>query len=137
MRDADMTTFHSVSKLPQAARYRVLVNGFADGRLFPTLDQAVDSVPTDGVKSLSFEIYDTIERQFVWSRPKQRDSRSPRGPFSIRANGHPLGLSFVSLDEAGDFISARPPGSQFAVFQHETCVFMAHFSRRLNLVEAL
>ena len=132
-----MTPFHSVAKLPPGSRYRVLVNGFADGRLFPTLDQAVDSVPTDGVGSLSFEIYDTIERQFVWTRPKQRDGRSPRGPFSIRLNGHPIGLSFVSLDEAGDFISARPPGREFAVFHHEICVFMAHFSRRPNLVEAL
>ena len=132
-----MTTFHSVSKLPLASRYRVLVNGFADGRLFPTLDQAVDSVPTAGLESLSFEIYDTIERQFVWNRPKQRDSRSPRGPFSIRVNGHTLGLSFVSLEEARDFISARPPGREFAVFHHETRVLMAPFPRRLNLVEAL
>ena len=119
------------------SRYRVLVNGFADGRLFPTLHQAVNSVPGKGVEGLSFEIYDTIERQVVWTRPKQSDSHSPPGPFSIWVNGHPIGLSFASLDEAADFISVRPPGREFAVFQNEICVFMAHFSLRLNLLEAL
>jgi hypothetical protein len=132
-----MTTFHSVSKLPATSRYRVLVNGFADGRSFPTLDRAVDSIAANGVEDLSFEIYDTIERQFVWTRPKQRDNRSPRGPFSIRVNGHSLGLSFASLDEAADFLSAHPPERQFAVFHDENCVFTAHFSHRPTLLEAL
>jgi hypothetical protein len=132
-----MTNFLSESRRPLAPRFRVLVNGFADGEPFPTLQQAVNSVPGKGVEGMSFEIYDRVERRFVWTKPRRRDSRSNPGAFSIRVDGHPLGLSFVSLAEAADYISVRPPGRECAVFRDETCVFMAPSSLRLNLVEAL
>jgi hypothetical protein len=137
-----MMNFTQESKLPTASRFRVLVNGFADGRLFPTLRQAVNSVPAKGVDGLSYEIYDTCERQFVWTRPRRCDSRSHPGAFSLRVNGHSTGLTFASLMDAANFIAVRPLGQECEVFENETRVletalFPGSFSQGPTLVEAL
>ncbi|WP_294532710.1 hypothetical protein [uncultured Rhodoblastus sp.] len=131
-----MTKCSSESTAALASRFRVLVNGFADRNGFPTLPHAVSAIPVKGAESLSFEIYDTFKRQFVWTRPKRLDGGFHPGAFSVRVNGHNNGLSFASLDDAADFISARPPGKQFAVFKNETCVFMAVFSGAPKCVKA-
>jgi hypothetical protein len=131
-------TFNSseASPLPNT-RFRILVNGFADDPSFPTLDDAVKSIPVNGVNGLSFEIYDTIERQYVWTRQRRRDSSVWPAPFSIRVNGHSNGQSFASLDEAILAISVRPPCEEFGVFENETCVYMQSLPRARQLEEAL
>jgi len=132
-----MTIFTSEMTFSTPSRFRVLVNGFADRALFPTLHDAVGSIPAKGVDGLSFEIYDAIERQYVWTRPRQKDSRTCPAAFSIRVKGYPTGLSFASMDEAIDSISVRPHGDECGVFENETCVFMRNPPRGLELEEAL
>jgi hypothetical protein len=132
-----MTICDSDSLFSATPRFRVLVNGFAYGAKFPTLHDALTSIPTKNVESQSFEIYDALERRFVWTRPREKDSRSCPSPFSIWVNGYPNGLSFASLTEAIVFISVRPPGEDCAVFENDTCVFMQNSPRELKLEEAL
>lgn len=119
-----------------ATRFRVLVNGFAE-QLFSSLPLMANAVPAKGVDSPSCKIYDKIERQFVANRSKRRNVSSAPGSFSVRVKGYCIGMTFASLDEAAEFISDRPPESDFAVFENEICVFMAHFSHDQNLSEAL
>jgi hypothetical protein len=133
---------HNETTLPSTSRFRVLVNGFADGKWFPTLRHAVSSVPVTGLEALSFEIYDSWARRFVWTRPRQRDSRSCPGAFSLQVNGYATGLTFASLIDAADFIAVRPPREACAVFENEICVFETTlfpegFSQGPKLVEAL
>jgi len=132
-----VTIFNSESLFRSSPRYRVLVNGFADGATFETLQEAVTSIPKKSVEGLSFEIYDAWERQYVWTRPRETDSRACPAPFSIRVNGFPNGLSFSSLSEAIDSLSLRPPGEECAVFESEPCVFISTPPRGLELEEAL
>jgi hypothetical protein len=113
------------------------VNGFADGAKFPTLQDALTSIPTKNVEELSFEIYDAVERQYVWTRPREKDSNACPEPFSIWVNGYPNGLSFASLTQAILFISVRPPGDDCAVFENDTCVFMLNAPQSLKMEEAL
>lgn len=132
-----MTTFSCEAAQDTPSRFRVLVNGFADGDGFPTLHDAVNFVAAQGVGGLSFEIYDAFERRFVWTRPRQMDSRSYPGPFSIRANGHPTGLTFASLAEAIASMAVLPRAEEYGVFENEDCVFVKSDPREVRLVEAL
>ncbi len=131
-----MTIAASETTIPPPSRFRVLVNGFAEGAAFPTLHEALGSIPPRGVDGLSFEIYDAIERQYVWTRPRQKDSRACPSAFSIRVNGHPTGLSFTSLDEAIDSIALGPPRERCGVFENETCVYMPSLPQAAWLEEA-
>lgn len=132
-----MTMFTSQMTSPTPSRFRVLVNGFADRTLFQTLHDAVESIPPKGVDGLSFEIYDAIERKYVWTRPRQKDSRSCPSAFSIRVHGFPTGLSFASLDEAIESIALDSPREECGVFENETCVYMQSAPRAGELEEAL
>jgi hypothetical protein len=109
--------FHATSP----TRFRVLLNGFADDAAFPTLDAAVRSIPDRGVEHSSFEIYDAIGREYVWTR--QRRQGAWPDPFSIRVNGRPNGQSFPSLDEAIRAIPARPHDRGCEVFEAGRRVF--------------
>ena len=131
-----MTTF-SADMTIKASRFRVLVNGFADHALYPTLHAAVGSIPPTGVDGLSFEIYDADERKYVWTRPRRNDSRACPAPFSVRVGGHSTGLSFDSLAEAVNSISARPPGAECDVFENEICVYRQNVPRAGQPEEAL
>jgi hypothetical protein len=133
----NMMNFNSDSIFSATPRFSVLVNGFADGAKFPTLRDALTSISTNNVKSLSFEIYDALERRYVWTRSREKDSRTCLEPFSIWVNGYPNGLSFASLTQAIVFISVRPPGADCAVFENDTCVFMRNSPRELKQKEAL
>jgi hypothetical protein len=132
-----MTIFDSEMTIPTPSRFRVLINGFGDRTLFPTLHDAVGSIPPKGVDGLSFEIYDAIERQYVWTRPRQKDSRACPAAFSIRVNGYPTGVSFASLDEAIESIALGPPREECGVFENGTCVYMQNLPRAGRLEEAL
>jgi hypothetical protein len=48
------------------------VNGFAEDVAFPTLNEAIKSIPDNGVERVSFEIYDAVEREYVWTRPRRK-----------------------------------------------------------------
>ena len=132
-----MTIFNREAQFLTSARYRVLVNGFADGAAFQSLQDAVTSIPKQSVEGLSFEIYDALDRQYVWTRKREKDARSCPEPFSIHVNGHPNGLSFASLKQAIASLSLRPPEGESAVFEYETCVFALGAPRNLELDEAL
>lgn len=132
-----MTIFTSEMTFPTPSRFRVLVNGFAARALFPTLHDAVGSIPQKGVDGLSFEIYDAIERRYVWTRPRQKDSRACQSAYSIRVNGHPTGLSFASLNEAIDSIALGPPREECGVFENDTCVYMRSLPRACQPEEGL
>jgi hypothetical protein len=132
-----MTIFTDNTDSPKASRFRVLVNGFADRAMYPTLHDAVGSIPPTGVDSLSFEIYDEIERQYVWTLPRQNDSRACPAPYAVWANGHYTGLSFDSLAEAVASILDRPLGGESSVFNGETCVYMRGLPRAGQVEESL
>jgi hypothetical protein len=108
-----------------ASRFRILVNGFADDAAFPTLDEAIRAIPDSGVERSSFEIYDAVERAYVWTRPRRKASGAWPEPFSIRVNGRANGQSFATLTEAIRAISARPQGDDCEVFERGTRVFRA------------
>ncbi len=137
IRGMNMTTFSFHSTFSATPRFRVLVNGFADRAPFPTLHDAVISIPMNNVESLSFEIYDALERRYVWTQPRESDSRACPAPFSIWVNGYPTGVSFASLTEAIVFISVRAPGEDCAVFENDACVFMLNSPRELKPQAAL
>jgi len=132
-----MTDFTSDSRPTAPSRFRVLINGFAEGTLFPTLHHALNSVPSRGVAGMSFEIYDAFERRFVWSRPSDRDSRSYPGAFSVRVNGYSTGLTFASLAEAIKSMAIRPYDHDYDVFENEVRVFVKSHPPDVRLVEAL
>jgi hypothetical protein len=132
-----MTLMTDNTTFPRTSRFRVLVNGFADGAFYPTLNDAVGSIPPTGVDGLNFEIYDAIGRQYVWTLPRRNDSRACPAPFSIRVNGHSTGLFFDSLAEAVDSIAVRPHGDDCGVFMDETCVYMQSRPRAGQLEESL
>jgi hypothetical protein len=115
----------------------VRVNGFAVGTGFRTVAAVARPAPLKIVEARNFEIYDALKGQSDRALPKSRDSRAHPGAFSIRVNGRHTGQSFATLDEAVEFLSARRPGGDCAVFEHETCVWVESFQRGLNLVEAL
>ncbi|MBB4200342.1 hypothetical protein CCR94_15250 [Rhodoblastus sphagnicola] len=130
-----MNIFELNATLP--TRFRVLVNGFADDAEFPTLDEAVKSIPDGGVEYSSFEIYDTIEREYVWTR--QRRKCGWPALFSIRVNGRPNGQAFVRLDEAIQAIqaiSARRPSAACEVFEAGTRVFARRSAPVRELAQA-
>ncbi len=116
-----ITTFESPP--PGRSRFRVLVNGFVENVTFPTLREAIKSIPDSGVERSSFEIYDAVELGYVWTRHR-RQARSARPePFAIRVNGRANGQSFASLDDAIQAISLRPRGDDCEVLEAGTCVF--------------
>ena len=117
------------------SRFRVLVNGFSDDAGFPTLDKAIKSIPDKGVDHASFEIYDAIEREYVWTR-QRRNSGWP-APFSIRVNGRANGQTFVTLDEAIRAISVRPIGVACEVFEAGSRVFALRSPPVRELAEAI
>ena len=51
------------------SRFRLVVNGFADGRSFDSLREAQDSLAAQNANWLSFEIYDAFAKRYVWSPP--------------------------------------------------------------------
>ena len=112
---------YPAAALSESARYRVLVNGFADDVAFPTLDEAIKSIPANGVERSSFEIYDAIEREYVWTQQRRNNGWPP--PFSIRVNGRANGQCFATLDEAVRAISVRPISVACEVFEAGTRVF--------------
>jgi len=120
-----MNIFNLHATLP--TRFRVLVNGFAEESAFPTMDEAVKSIPDKGVEYSSFEIYDAIAREYVWTR--QRRKGGWPAPFSIRVNGRANGQAFSSLEAAVQAISDRPQGEDCEVFEAGTCVFGPHAAR--------
>jgi hypothetical protein len=132
-----MTIFASEAADGALPRFRVLVDGFANGSLFQTLHHALNSVPAMGGSGQSFEIYDALERRFVWTRPKQKDIRSYQGAFSIRVNGHSSGSTFASLDEAIASMAVRPQTEDYDVFENEVCIFVKSHPADVRLMEAL
>lgn len=132
-----MTTFTSEMAQDKPSRFRLLVNGFAEGSLFPTLSHALNSVPAQTVAGQSFEIYDALERRYVWTRPKQRDGRPYPGAFSIRLNGQSTGWAFASLREAIQSMAARRNKQDYDVFENGVCVFVKSHPSDVRLVEAL
>lgn len=55
-------------------RFHLLVNGFVDGAAFSSLQDAIGNAVERKRNDLSFEIYDALERRYVWSR-STNDSR--------------------------------------------------------------
>jgi hypothetical protein len=127
-----MNIFNLNATLP--TRFRVLVNGFAEQSAFPTMDEAVLSIPDRGVEYSSYEIYDAIAREYVWTR--QRRKGGWPAPFSIRVNGRANGQAFASLHEAIQAISVRPRGEDCEVFEAGTCVFGPRAARARELAES-
>lgn len=64
------------------SQFRMLVNGFAYAS-FPSLNEAMRSVPASGSDDESFEIYDVLARQFVWTLPRRKDSRTYRPAIAV------------------------------------------------------
>jgi len=105
------------------ARFRVLVNGFVEDVAYPTLREALTSVPNSGVERSSFEIYDAATRGYVWTRHRRKSRGEWPAPFAIRVNGRANGQTFSSLGEAIQAISLRPRGDNCEVFEAGTCIY--------------
>jgi hypothetical protein len=111
---------------PGPSRFRVLVNGFAENVAFPTIEAAIKSIPDNGVERVSFEIYDAVEREYVWTRQRRKARSAWPAPFAIRVNGCANGQSFASVAEAIQAISLRPQGDDCEVLEDGICVFALH-----------
>ena len=74
-----MTYCIATARPDNAFQFRMLVNGFTHAS-FPSLIDAVRSIPASGADDQSFEIYDVSARQFVWTLPRRKDSRAYRSP---------------------------------------------------------
>lgn len=60
------------------SRFRILVNGFADGRSFASIREARDSIAALNADDLSVEIFDAHAKRYVWARRVEAGFSTPR-----------------------------------------------------------